>query len=249
MRRLLCVTAHPDDEAGSFGGSLLLYRERGVETYVICLTPGQAATHRGSTKSDEELSAQRRLEFAASCKVLNITRGEVLDYRDGALDRADFHRIVADLVHRIRTIRPQVIVTYGPEGSVTTHPDHSMAGIFATMAFEWAGRSSRFPDQLTNGLRPHQAQKLYYGTALFTLPGREVISPAPLTTTIEIGPERLATKIKAFKQHTSQAPLFSLFENNVARRAHNEHFHLVARSKPSVLASETDLFEGVEEEL
>ncbi len=248
MRRLLCVTAHPDDEAGSFGGSLLLYRERGVETYVICLTPGQAATHRGTTRSDEELAAQRRAEFAASCKILKVTRGEVLDHRDGALDRADFYRVVGDLVRRIRSIRPQVMVTYGPEGSVTTHPDHSMAGIFATMAFEWAGRGSRFPDQLTDGLKPYQAQKLYYGTALFTLPGREVISPAPATTTIEIGPERLATKIQAFKQHTTQAPLFSLFENNVARRAHNEHFHLVARSKPSVQAAETDLFEGVEEE-
>ncbi|HVG91815.1 MAG TPA: PIG-L family deacetylase, partial [Alphaproteobacteria bacterium] len=43
MLRLLCFTAHPDDEAGGFGGTLLRYAERGVETHVICLTPGQAA--------------------------------------------------------------------------------------------------------------------------------------------------------------------------------------------------------------
>ena len=42
-RRLLCITAHPDDEAGGFGGTLLQYAERGVETHVVCLTPGQAA--------------------------------------------------------------------------------------------------------------------------------------------------------------------------------------------------------------
>jgi LmbE family N-acetylglucosaminyl deacetylase len=38
MRRLLYFTAHPDDEAGSFGGTLLHYAERGIETHVICLT-------------------------------------------------------------------------------------------------------------------------------------------------------------------------------------------------------------------
>ncbi|MGZ4812105.1 MAG: PIG-L deacetylase family protein [Terriglobales bacterium] len=248
MRRLLCVTAHPDDEAGSFGGSLLLYRERGVETHVICLTPGQAATHRGNTRSDADLAAQRRLEFAASCRILNVTGCEVLDYPDGALDRTDFYRVVEDLVLRIRTMRPQVILTYGPEGAVTAHPDHSMAGVFTTMAFEWAGRSNRFVEQLTNGLKPHQAQKLYYGTALFTLPGRQPIAPAPVTTTITIGPDRLARKISAFKAHSSQAPLFSLFESNVARRAHEEHFHLAARSVPSIISPETDLFEGVEED-
>jgi len=30
MLRLMCITAHPDDEAAGFGGSLRLYRDRGV---------------------------------------------------------------------------------------------------------------------------------------------------------------------------------------------------------------------------
>src|SRR5437868_3249383 len=141
MLRLLCVTAHPDDEAGNFGGTLLLYHERGVDTYVLCLTPGQAATHRGNTSSDEELAAQRRRELQDSCRILKVTRCEVLGYPDGALNRADFYRVVEDLVLRIRTIRPHVVITYGAEGGVTAHSDHAMAGIFATAAFHWAGRS------------------------------------------------------------------------------------------------------------
>src|SRR5271165_239730 len=68
--RLLCITAHPDDEAGNFGGTLLTYRERGVETSVICLTPGQAASNRGEAKSDQELACIRKREFAASCEIL-----------------------------------------------------------------------------------------------------------------------------------------------------------------------------------
>jgi LmbE family N-acetylglucosaminyl deacetylase len=34
MRRLMLVTAHPDDEAGAFGGTLRVYADRAVETSV-----------------------------------------------------------------------------------------------------------------------------------------------------------------------------------------------------------------------
>ncbi|MGB9104077.1 MAG: PIG-L family deacetylase, partial [Terriglobales bacterium] len=163
-----------------------------------------------------------------------------------ALDRTDFYRVVEDLVLRIRTIRPQVIITLGPEGAITAHPDHSMAALFTTLAFHWAGRANRFAEQLTDGVSPHRTQKLYYSTALFTLPDRQPVALPPATATIEIG-DYLETKIAAFKAHTSQAPLFSLFENHVRKRGQQEQFHLAARSVPSVMKPETDLFEGVEE--
>ncbi len=242
--RLLCVTAHPDDEAGGFGGSLLLYHARGVQTYIICLTPGQAATHRGGHQSDHELAAVRRREFAASCEVLQVTHGEVLDYPDGRLDRVGLYEVVAELVLRIRRIRPQVIITFGPEGAVTAHPDHSMASIFATMAYHWAGRSNRYTDQLNDGLRPHRTQKLYYGTAGFTLPERQPVALPPMTAKIDIGPY-LDTKIRAFRQHTTQAPLFPLFEQTVRKRGNLEVFHLAASVQPGPLEPETDLFAGV----
>ena len=247
MLRLLCVTAHPDDEAGGFGGSLLFYASRGVETHVLCLTPGQAATNRGGARSDEEQAATRRAEFQASCRVLKIARGEVLDYPDAALDRVNFHAAVGELTERIRRIRPHVILTIGPEGAVTAHPDHSMASLFATLAYHWAGRSNRFPEQLQNGLTPHRTQKLYYSTTLFSLPDRQPVSPAPVTATIEIGAEFLEEKIRAFKQHTSQSPLFQLFEGMARKRGTRELFHLAATTAPRQMQMETDLFEGVKE--
>src|SRR5438270_1534480 len=241
MLRLLCITAHPDDEAGGFGGSLLLYRERGVKTHVVCLTPGQAATHRGGASSGEELAAMRRKEFQASCAILRISHGEVLNYPDGALDKQDSLTVVGDLARRIRQIRPQVIITIGPEGGVTAHADHSMASIFATMAFHWAGRANRFVDQIQReGLQPHRAQKLYYSTTAFTMPERPPISPAPATTVIPIGPY-LDAKISAFKAHTSQNPLFPFFENTIRERGADERFHLVATTKPAEMTRESDL--------
>jgi LmbE family N-acetylglucosaminyl deacetylase len=243
MLRLLCFTAHPDDEAGSFGGTLLHYAARRVETHVICLTPGQAATHRAGAKSDDELASIRRREFELSCKLLQVSSGLVLDYPDGRLDRQDFYAVTSELTRRVREIRPQVVVTMGPEGGITRHPDHSMVSIFATMAFHWAGRDNRFV--LQNGFRPHRAQKLYYATAHFTLPDRP-ISPAPVTATIKFGARELETKIAAFKCHASQSPHLPRFEQSVQERGGAELFHLAASATPHEIEHETDLFAGLD---
>jgi len=244
MLRLLLVTAHPDDEAAGFGGTLLLSHERGVETYVICLTAGQAATHRGGTKSDEELAARRREEFAASCAHLHVTRGEVIGYPDGKLDRQDFHEVTGELTRRVREIRPHVMLTFGTEGGITAHPDHSMASIYATMAFQWAPRTNRYKEQLASGMEPWRPQKLYYSAPPFQLADRQPTAPAPYTVSIDI-PQYLQRKIEAFRKHTTQAPLFDLFESHLKQHDGKERFHLAARSVAGDSTRETDIFSGV----
>ena len=244
--RILCVTAHPDDEAAAFGGSLRLYHDRGAEICVVCLTPGQAASHRGAAQNDHELATIRRKEFAASCKILGIQRGIVLDYADGQLYRAQLHKVVGDVVHQVRVFRPHIMLSFGPEGGVTGHTDHTMASVFATLAFEWAGRNNRYPDQLTNGLEPHRAQKLYYSTSNFVLEGRPAISPAPVTTVISIG-EYVEAKIAAFAAHQTQAPVFPMVRDTILGRARDEVFHLAATWVPGSLVPESDLFTGIKE--
>ena len=246
MFRLMVITAHPDDEAGNFGGCLRVYRDRGTQTSVICLTPGQAATNRGPAKSDRELAELRRQEFVASCEILRVSEPIILDYPDGQLHRQELNRVVYDLTLRIRKFRPQVLLTFGAEGGVTGHPDHSMAGIFATLAFHWAGRSNRYADQLETGLLPHCAQKLYHGTSELALPNRQPITFAPPTAIIDIG-DHLEAKIAAFKAQKTQFPLFPLFEGNVRKVGRREMFHLAASVNSGPMPSETDLFAGIEE--
>jgi LmbE family N-acetylglucosaminyl deacetylase len=245
MPRLLCITAHPDDEAGGFGGSLLHYANQGVETFVICLTPGQAASHRGGARSEDELSAMRRQEFAAACKMLKVKEGTVLNYPDAKLDQQDLFAVVADLTRRVREIRPDVAMMMGPEGAITAHPDHSMASVFGTLAVNWASRSNRFVDQLQNGLTPHQTKKLYYATTGFTMPDRQPVALPPANLVLNLTNEEIETKIAAFKCHTSQAPLFPFFEETVRRRGKSEQFHLAATATPSKMEIETDLFAGI----
>ncbi|HZP18362.1 MAG TPA: PIG-L deacetylase family protein [Terriglobales bacterium] len=244
MLRLLCVTAHPDDECASFGGTLRLCAERGIETCVICLTPGQAASHRGGARSDQELAELRRAEFAASCGILRVSKPIVLDYTDGQLHRQELNRVVYDLTLRLRQLRPHVMLTFGADGGFTGHPDHTMAGIFATLAFQWAGRSNRYADQLHDGLTTHRTHKLYYASAGLSLPGRPPVTFSPPTAAVDIG-EHLETKIAAFKAHKTQQPLWATFEENIRKRGPTERFHLAASVEAGPAKLETDLFADI----
>ena len=246
MLRLMCITAHPDDEAGNFGGCLQLYAERGVETCVVCLTPGQAATNRGGAKNDAELAALRRKEFAEACRILKVTKPLVLDYPDGQLHRIEPQKVVCELVLKIREFRPQVLMTFGAEGGVTGHTDHSMASVFATLAFHWAGRNNRYPDQLSEKLQTHRVQKLYHATANFTLPGKPAVIAAAATAVIEVE-DYLEAKLAAFRAHSTQTPLVAMFESRMRKYGGQERFHLAASVWHDTLPKETDLFMGVEE--
>jgi len=246
MRRLLCITAHPDDESASFGGTLLHYAERGVETHVLCLTPGQAAKNRGNAKSDEELAAVRRGEFEAGCRILHVTHAKVLDYPDAGLAYVNFYKAAEEITLYMRSISPQVVMTFGPEGAVTTHPDHTMVSLFATLAFHWAGRKERFAEQLAAGIKPYQPQKLYYATAPFPLPHYQPACLASATAIIQM-PEHLDAKIAAFRAHATQLPLADAVEKTLRQRGGEEWFHLVASMKPGKVEMETDLFAGVKD--
>src|SRR6202012_2234845 len=155
--RLLCVCAHPDDECFAFGGALALAAARGIETSVICLTDGQAATHRGSATSGKELGEMRRAEFAASCKVLGVAHHELLDYQDAKLEFANLSEVAGKLVARIRSFRPQVVITFGSDGGLNPHPDHTVVSAATTAAFHWAASAKRY---LELG-ELYQPQRLY----------------------------------------------------------------------------------------
>jgi LmbE family N-acetylglucosaminyl deacetylase len=131
-------------------------------------------------------------------------------------------------------------LTMGPEGAVTGHTDHAMASIFATMAFHWAARKDRYPEQLASGITPHRARKLYYCTAPFVLPDRPPISPPPCTATIDIS-QFVDEKIRASREHVTQAPLMARFAKAMRQFGGKELFHLVASNDPSTLQQEVDL--------
>jgi LmbE family N-acetylglucosaminyl deacetylase len=238
--KLMCVVAHPDDECFAFGGALALAAERGIETYVICLTDGQAASNRGSAATGEALGAMRRDEFRRSCEVLGVTHNELMDYQDGRLEFVEFPIAAGRLVERMRRFKPDVVLTFGGDGGQNTHADHMMASMLTTAAFHWAWQAKRYPDAGA----PHKAQRLYYVTANFHIPGRPPAMTMPWTVTLDIRSVR-ERKNEAFRQHVSQAPLMEKTKEMFERYGADEFYALVATADPQPARQETDLFAGL----
>lgn len=235
--RLMCVVAHPDDECFGFGGALALAADRGVETYVVCLTDGQAASARGNAADGEELGRMRRVEFAASCKVLGVTHHELLDYDDGRLEFVEVSRAAGRLVERMRRFRPDVVLTFGGEGGLNTHPDHMAVSMLTTAAFHWAGQERRYPE-LAMAFQP---KRLYYLSTDFFMEGRQAPLPAPWTVKLDIR-AAVERKMQAFRQHTSQAPLVESTKEMFAKHGDCEYYTLAASQEARPAAQATDLF-------
>jgi len=244
--RLMCFTAHPDDECGAFGGALMRAHQRGFETSVICMTEGRAASSRGIARNADELAALRRQEFAAALRVLDVDHGEVLTYPDGDLARQDFFQVTTALVERIRRFRPQVVLTFGADGNVNLHPDHTMICFFATAAFHWAGRASFASEQIAAGLLPWRPQKLYYGVAPFLVNDEPTIALVPASLVLDVD-DLKAKKFEAFQQHTTQADLLVRIKVVFDETGGEEKYLLAAAPGMRSSPLETDMFAGLEE--
>jgi len=244
--RLLCVIAHPDDECFGFGGALALAAERGIETTIICLTEGTAGSYRGTASTPAELGQLRRAEFAASCDILRVHHHEFLNdpdlYHDGQLEFANLSEMVGKLVHRIRQLRPHVIITFSGDGALNTHADHTVVSAATTAAFHWSGSPKRYP---TLG-DLYQPQRLYYLTANFFLPDRLRPIPAPWTLTLDIR-SVFDRKQDAFRAHTTQAPLMEQTRPIFEKYGQEERYALAAAIVPQPATQSTDMFEAIAE--
>ncbi len=239
--KLMCVVAHPDDECFAFGGALAMAADRGVETYVLCLTDGQAATARGSAENGEELGRMRREEFRASCKVLRVTHHELLDYQDGRLEFVEFSRVAGRIVERMRRFQPDVVLTFGTDGALNTHADHMMVSALTAAAFHWSGRERRYPDLA----KPFQPKRLYTLSTDVFLPDRQPPLPSPWSVRLDIS-SVLERKVEAFRAHVSQAPLMERTQEFFREHGQYECYTLAADVVPRAVIVGDDLFAGVE---
>ncbi len=158
--KLLVVFAHPDDESMGMGGTLAKYSAEGVETYCVCATRGERGWF-GPSEQNPGLSALgliREKELTAAVGELGMKGLYFLDYIDGDLDRADPCQAIGRIVSHVRRIRPQVVVTFPPDGN-TGHPDHIAMGQLTSAAIVCAADASY---QDPENLPSHRVLKLYF---------------------------------------------------------------------------------------
>lgn len=166
---LLAVFAHPDDESFGTGGTLALYASRGASVHLICATRGEAGSLDEDCLDGFESVAERRVsELRCAAGILGLAGVYFLDYRDSgmagspdnqhpqALINAPLDEVAAKIVHYMRMLKPQVVITFDPIGGYK-HPDHIHIHKATVKAFHLAGQA-----EYENGLSPYQPAKLYY---------------------------------------------------------------------------------------
>jgi LmbE family N-acetylglucosaminyl deacetylase len=165
-QRLMAVLAHPDDESLGVGGTLAKYAAEGVDVFLLTATRGEAGRFRGLAADDHRhpgraaLAEIREAELRAAASQLGVKEAVVLGYPDLQLDRADPREIVAQIAAYLRCVRPDVIVTFGPDGAYG-HPDHVAISQFTTAAVV-AAADAAFRCASDPAARPHSVTKLYY---------------------------------------------------------------------------------------
>jgi LmbE family N-acetylglucosaminyl deacetylase len=158
--KLLCVFAHPDDESMGMGGTLAKYAAEGVETYYVCASRGERGWFGLEEQNPglERLGQIRTQELQNAVKELGMKELHFLNYIDGDVDQADNNEAISKIVTHIRKIKPQVVVTFPPDGNYG-HPDHIAIGQYTNAAVLCAADSNyQDPDILS----AHRVFKLYY---------------------------------------------------------------------------------------
>ena len=104
------------------------------------------------------LGQTRTAELQNAVNALGMKSLSFLGYIDGEVDEADPAEAISRIVTHIRRIKPQVVVTFPPDGNYG-HPDHIAIGQFTSAAIVCAADSS-YKD--SEKLASHRVSKLYY---------------------------------------------------------------------------------------
>ncbi|MGI8959039.1 MAG: PIG-L family deacetylase [Bryobacteraceae bacterium] len=179
---LLVVVAHPDDET-----EIGAYMARAIfdEKKRVAVVFGTRGNEGGNAEGQEQATALgtiREIEGRRALEHFGVMNVWFLNGPDTpgqdvlrSLETWNHGDSLGRLVRLIRLTRPSVIATWLPDYVAgENHGDHQAAGVLANEAFDLAANPAVFPEQiapprnredinnLTEGLRPWQAQKIYY---------------------------------------------------------------------------------------
>jgi LmbE family N-acetylglucosaminyl deacetylase len=201
-RRLLFIYAHPDDESFGVAGIARMYADQGAEIALVTATRGDAGrAGEPAICTREELPARREAELRAAAAILGINHVIVLDYLDKHLAEALPVTIRRKLVEAIRLHRPQVIVTFDPDGA-NLHPDHIAISRFAIDAVTAAGD----PRWYAGAGEAHQVQRMLWTSPVmpWDAPKSPDLSKEPgVDFLVDISQYR-STKAAALRAHRTQ---------------------------------------------
>ncbi|MEZ7003746.1 N-acetyl-1-D-myo-inositol-2-amino-2-deoxy-alpha-D-glucopyranoside deacetylase [Streptomyces sp. AD55] len=279
-RRLLLVHAHPDDESINNGVTMARYAAEGAHVTLVTCTLGERgevippeSAHLGGAA----LGEHRLGELTAAMRALGVDDFRLLGgpgrYADsgmmglpdnddpGCLWQADVDEAAGLLLDIVREVRPQVLVTYDPDGGYG-HPDHVQAHRVAMRAAELAAAEGHAIAKVYWNRVPRSTAESAFARLREELPGLPfaeaagvgdvpgVVDDERITTEIRGAGAAPAAKAAAMRAHATQIEVagewFAL-SNGLAQPLFTTEYYELVRGERTGDGREDDLFAGIGE--
>lgn len=156
--RALIITAHPDDAEFIAGGTIAKMCDLGWDVTIAVATSGDKGT-RDANLRPQELAAMREAEQRAAGDVLGLHRCIFLGYPDGFL--VEGPELRGHVVKLIRTLKPDVVVTWDGFRAGFNHTDHRVVGRVVRDALYPAAHDPHYYAAMTRaGIGPWRSAEL-----------------------------------------------------------------------------------------
>ena len=188
---VLYIAAHPDDE----NTRMISYFSNHVNarTAYLSITRGDGGQNLIGSELREGLGLIRTQELLAARRIDGgeqfFTTANDFGYSkhpDETLTIWNKEEVLSQMVHRIRTFRPDIIINrFDHRTPGRTHGHHTSSAMLSVEAFEKAARKSAFPEQLEKG-NPWQAARLFFNTSWWFYGSRENFQKADKSNLIAL---------------------------------------------------------------
>lgn len=205
---------------------------------VACATRGE----RGATAdlcSIEDLPKIREAELREAMKILGVAEVHILPYEDQKLAEAPFEEIRQQLVKVIRTTRPQIVITFDPNGA-NLHSDHMAISRFTSDALGAAADERWYPELGA----AHTIKRLLWQppTVIFKYPRKTDLQKEPGIDFVIDTSRWSAQKAAAIRAHRTQRLGRLFFDDADGRRTFStEAFRVAWGARPKSVPA-VDLF-------
>ncbi|MCB0383024.1 MAG: PIG-L family deacetylase [Psychroserpens sp.] len=248
---VLYVAAHPDDE----NTRLISYMSNEIKarTAYLSLTRGDGGQNLIGPEIRELLGVIRTQELLAARRTDGgeqiFTRANDFGYSkhpDETLAIWNKEEVLSDVVLAIRKFKPDVIINrFNHRNPGTTHGHHTSSAMLSLEAFDLAGDSKAYPNQLTS-VDSWQPKRLFFNTSWWFYGSEENFEKADKTNLLQIdtgvyfpssGLSNTEIAALSRSQHKSQG-----FGSTGSRGTQIEYIELIKGELP---ANKDNLFEGI----
>jgi LmbE family N-acetylglucosaminyl deacetylase len=200
---ILGVWAHPDDECYLSAGLMALARDNGARVMCVTATRGERGTDDPDNWPPDRLAPVREMELEMSMSILGVQEHRFLDHCDGEVHEVPDEVGVAQLEEIIELVRPDTVVTFGPDG-MTGHGDHITVGRWATVAAHRAARVPRVLHAATDQELMAAVEHHFETFPVYENEGPPRIRREDAALALELPAETLERKIAALRAQPSQ---------------------------------------------